>query len=115
MTDNYFFSSQLEDDASIDSALADIEQAMVRFEQILSRHGRAVNGIKGSKRRKTTTKTIINNSLSRIFTLFAEQGQGDMGDIFSPTPRKTNRFPSSNGQFLADLLSSLQKIGGRNL
>ena len=115
MTDNSNFSSDLQNDPGLDQALADIERAMVRFEQILSRHGQALGKAGAVSRRRNTTNRIITNSLSGIFELFSGKNMPSGGTATHPNTQKNNRFPSSGGQFLADLAASIQQIGGRNL
>ncbi|MDX2073486.1 MAG: hypothetical protein SFX19_03865 [Alphaproteobacteria bacterium] len=115
MTDNVTFSNDLQNTQAIDAALADIEQAVVRFEGILSRHARSLNAISGISGRRTSTGRLIAGSLARLGGLLSGRDLPDSRTVFNPTLEKTNRFPASSGQFMADLASAIQRIGGRNL
>lgn len=113
MTDNSTFSSDLHIDPSMDEALADIERAMLRFEQILSRHGTALSTLASGRLSSRQRRTTILRSVTQIARLFVEPiAPARRTDS---NPLGTNRFPSSGGQILADLAASIRLIGGRNL
>lgn len=105
MTDDENFSSDLLDAPPIDDALADIERAMLRLEHILTRHGQVLQ--KAASRRKRIGSAL------QLFDILLGKGQKIQG--FEKNPTRSNRFPTSGGQFLADLASSIRIIGGRNL
>jgi hypothetical protein len=111
MTNNSTSSGDSSGSAALDSALADIENAMVRFERILARHSDAMQKAHGSN----ITKKMINNSLTRMFGIAAGLPRTGAGTQNPSNTQKNNRFPASSGQFLADLASSIRNIGGRNL
>lgn len=104
------FSNDLQNNSGFDDALADIERAMVRFEQILSRHGRSL-----SANRRNDSHREIKRTLSNILKIFTEGDAPRADSSGSGNIQKNNRFPASGGQLLADFAASLRKIDIRSL
>lgn len=113
MTDSNPLSKPFVDPQEFQQALTDIEQAFSRFERILIKYLPAIQAYQQMQGGRFSNYKFAGKILSSALDLLDISGNSTRGQQESqPT---ANRFPSSSGQILADLFSSLQGSGGRNL
>ncbi len=119
MTEESTFFNELQNGDAVDSqalqgALNELEQAFSRFERIIGRHADSLRLASRITTRNSSRSRIITGSITRLFDLFSGRGLPTR-TVFNPNADRNSRFPSSYGQILSDLASSIQRISGRNL
>lgn len=91
-----------------DEALADIERAIKRFEEIILKRLSKQGG------RSSAARTGITVAQSLFGVLLSAKNNRRSPD-FNPNAGGSNRFPTSSGQIFADIAGVLRTISGRNL